>query len=197
MRMRNVNAAPAQLCLERGFTFLDSLVDSWPGFLSRDGVHPSRLGNKVLADFLYREACVLSTHLERRRIQQSYKESKASAWSGWARQEHFAINLEADFPALAVRDFTKQDLFDKACIPDRWCKDHFLSDSCTTTTATPVVTSSIQSPPCVKLDIAQEKYTYAYRSLCKISKTMANVLSNCGEKELIEKLSSCEAFFRN
>nr|XP_037269096.1 uncharacterized protein LOC119160919 isoform X2 [Rhipicephalus microplus] len=100
MRMRNVNAAPAQLCLERGFTFMDSLVDSWPGFLSRDGVHPSRLGNKVLADFLYREACASSTHLERRRIQQSYKESKASAWSGWARQEHFAINLEADFPAL-------------------------------------------------------------------------------------------------
>ncbi|XP_075750803.1 uncharacterized protein LOC119175129 isoform X1 [Rhipicephalus microplus] len=76
---RNVNAALAQLCLERGFAILDSLVDSWPGFLSRDGVHPSRLGNKVLADFLHREACALSTHLERRRIQQSYKESKASA----------------------------------------------------------------------------------------------------------------------
>ncbi|XP_037274972.1 uncharacterized protein LOC119167570 isoform X1 [Rhipicephalus microplus] len=58
---RNVNATLAQLCLERGFTILDSLVDSWPGFLSRDGVHPSRLGNKVLADFLHREA-----HLERR-----------------------------------------------------------------------------------------------------------------------------------
>ncbi|XP_037285776.2 uncharacterized protein LOC119178657 [Rhipicephalus microplus] len=76
---RNVNAALAQLCLERGFTILDSLVDSWPGFLSRDGVHPSRLGNKVLAGFLHREACALSTHLERRCIQQSYKESKASA----------------------------------------------------------------------------------------------------------------------
>ncbi|KAH8036244.1 hypothetical protein HPB51_021488 [Rhipicephalus microplus] len=50
---RNVNAALAQLCLERGFTFLDSLVDSWPAFLSRDRVHPSRLGNKVLADFLH------------------------------------------------------------------------------------------------------------------------------------------------
>nr|XP_037276819.1 uncharacterized protein LOC119169923 [Rhipicephalus microplus] len=98
---------------------------------------------------------------------------------------------------LAVRDFTKRDLFDKACIPDRWCKDHFLSDSCTTTSATLVVTSSIQSPPCVKLDTAQEKYTYAYRSLCEMSKTVANVLSNCGEKELMEKLSSCEAFFRN
>ncbi|XP_075721166.1 uncharacterized protein LOC119173506 isoform X6 [Rhipicephalus microplus] len=71
----------SQLCLERSFTILDSLVDSWPGFLSRDGVHPSRLGNKVLADFLHWEACALSTHLERRRIQQSYKESKASARS--------------------------------------------------------------------------------------------------------------------
>ncbi|XP_037285781.1 uncharacterized protein LOC119178659 isoform X3 [Rhipicephalus microplus] len=76
---RNVNAALAQLCLERGFTILDSLVDSWPGFLSRDIVHPSWLGNKVLADFFHREACALSTHLERRCIQQSYKESKASA----------------------------------------------------------------------------------------------------------------------
>ncbi|KAH8026432.1 hypothetical protein HPB51_020416 [Rhipicephalus microplus] len=99
---RNVIAALAQLCLERGFTISDSLVDSWPGFLSRDGVHPSRLGNKVLADFLHREACALSTHLERRRIQQSYKESKASVWSGWAWQEHFAINLEVDFPALGM-----------------------------------------------------------------------------------------------
>ncbi|XP_075738923.1 uncharacterized protein LOC142784443 [Rhipicephalus microplus] len=99
---RNVDAALAQLCLERGFTILDSLVDSWPRFLSRDGVHPSRLGNKVLADFLHREACALSTHLERRHIQQSYKESKASAWSGWARQEHFSINLEFDFPALGM-----------------------------------------------------------------------------------------------
>ncbi|XP_075722118.1 uncharacterized protein LOC142761679 isoform X4 [Rhipicephalus microplus] len=102
---RNVNAALAQLCLERGFTILDSLVDSWPGFLSRHGVHPSRLGNKVLANFLHREACALSTHLERRRIQQSYKESKASAWSGWARQEHFAINLGVDFPALGPVHF--------------------------------------------------------------------------------------------
>ncbi|KAL1474788.1 hypothetical protein MTO96_037714 [Rhipicephalus appendiculatus] len=53
---RNVSAALTQFCLERGFTFLDSLVDSWPGCLSRDGVHPSRFGNKVLADFLHREA---------------------------------------------------------------------------------------------------------------------------------------------
>ncbi|XP_075738270.1 uncharacterized protein LOC119178659 isoform X9 [Rhipicephalus microplus] len=81
----NVNAALAQLCLERGFTILDSLVDSWPGFLSRDIVHPSWLGNKVLADFFHREACALSTHLERRCIQQSYKESKASAVGGLGR----------------------------------------------------------------------------------------------------------------
>lgn len=58
-------------------------------------------------------------------------------------------------------------------------------------------TSSIQPPPSVKLDTAQEKYSYAYRSLCEMSKTVANVLSNCGKKELMEKLSSCEAFFRN
>ncbi|KAH8022183.1 hypothetical protein HPB51_022580 [Rhipicephalus microplus] len=106
-RTQRRGLADYKLCLEKSFTILDSLVDSWPGFLSRDGVHPSRLGNKVLADFLHWEACALSTHLERRRIQQSYKESKASARSGWARQEYFAINLEVDFPALG-----KQGLVD-------------------------------------------------------------------------------------
>nr|XP_054929236.1 uncharacterized protein LOC126535678 [Dermacentor andersoni] len=42
---------------------------------------------------------------------------------------------------------------------DRWCKDHFLSDSCMVSSATPVVTSSIQLLPSVKLDTAQEKST--------------------------------------
>ncbi|KAH7986233.1 hypothetical protein HPB49_026070 [Dermacentor silvarum] len=51
-----------------------------------------------------------------------------------------------------ARHFAQQDLFDKACIADRWCKDHFLSDSCMASGATPVVTSSIQMPPSVKLD---------------------------------------------
>ncbi|XP_049274330.1 uncharacterized protein LOC125759511 [Rhipicephalus sanguineus] len=377
---KNGNAALKQFCLERGFTFLDGLVDNWPGCLSRDGVHPRRFGNKVLAGFLHREAYVLSIHLERRRIQQSYRESKASAWNGWTQQESVPTISEADFPPLekasaeeaavpqavcqhgdsewklvqskkrrrkaaalrkqeqscelcadnsasqfvtarvicitgtrkkiwvhayrqnlptfgnntknriechnqkiknyvassmnvvqaaealvgyidkdalsrkfsklnevklnqnvndlndpfqldlsrnctseatskvleqydkfknvryqvtstansyvvvspiseysvsicltsctcalyyqyalpcahilAVRNFTKQDLFDKACIPYRWRKDNSISDSYTTTTATPLVTSSIQPPPSVKLDTAQEKYSYAYR----------------------------------
>ncbi|KAL1472796.1 hypothetical protein MTO96_039099, partial [Rhipicephalus appendiculatus] len=47
-------------------------------------------------------AYALSIQLERRRIQQSYKESKASAWSGWASHESVAIISEADFPALGL-----------------------------------------------------------------------------------------------
>lgn len=99
---RNVNAALTQFCLERGFTFLDGLVDNWPGCLSRDGVHPSRFGNRVLADFLHRDAYALSIHLERRPIQQSYRESKASAWSGWTQQESVPRISEADFPPLGL-----------------------------------------------------------------------------------------------
>lgn len=77
-------------------------MDNWPGCLSRDGVHPSRFGNRVLADFLHRDAYALSIHLERRRIQQSYRESKASARSGWTRQESVPRISEADFPPLGL-----------------------------------------------------------------------------------------------
>ncbi|XP_049513797.1 uncharacterized protein LOC125940988 [Dermacentor silvarum] len=98
---------------------------------------------------------------------------------------------------LAARHFAQQDLFDKACILDRWCKDHFLSDTCMASSATPVVTSSIQLPPSVKLDTAQEKYSNTYKTLCEMPKTVADVLANCGEKELMENSASCKAFFRN
>ncbi|KAG0425410.1 hypothetical protein HPB47_027418 [Ixodes persulcatus] len=30
-----------------GFTFLDGLADEWHQWIGRDGVHPSRMGNKV------------------------------------------------------------------------------------------------------------------------------------------------------
>ncbi|KAH7973714.1 hypothetical protein HPB49_004177 [Dermacentor silvarum] len=33
-----------QYCHEGGFTVLGGLVDDWPSYLSRDGVHPSRFG---------------------------------------------------------------------------------------------------------------------------------------------------------
>lgn len=52
--------------------------------------------------------------------------------------------------------------------------------------ATPVVTSSIQLPLSAKLDTAQKKYSYTYKTLCEMSKAVANVLANCGEKELME-----------
>nr|XP_050044868.1 uncharacterized protein LOC126541939 [Dermacentor andersoni] len=71
------NTALMQYCHECGYTFLGGLVDNWSSCLSRDGAHPSRFGNKVLADFLYQGACTLSIHLERSRIQQSYKETQA------------------------------------------------------------------------------------------------------------------------
>ncbi|KAH7949376.1 hypothetical protein HPB49_008519 [Dermacentor silvarum] len=53
-----------QYCHECGFAFLGGLVDDWPSYLSRDGVRPSRFGNKVLKDYLYQVACSLSIHLE-------------------------------------------------------------------------------------------------------------------------------------
>ncbi|XP_070379366.1 uncharacterized protein [Dermacentor albipictus] len=96
-----INSALMQYCHECGYTFLGGLVDNWPSCLSRDGVHPSRFGNKVLADFLYQGACTLSIHLERSRIQQSYKETQApSSWTSWTRQDSIPAISEADFPPL-------------------------------------------------------------------------------------------------
>ncbi|KAH7986232.1 hypothetical protein HPB49_026069 [Dermacentor silvarum] len=74
---KKVNAALMQYCHKCGFTFLGGLVNDWPSYLSKDGVQPSCFGNKVLADYLYQEACTLSIHLERCRIQQCYKETQA------------------------------------------------------------------------------------------------------------------------
>ncbi|KAH6933500.1 hypothetical protein HPB50_015778 [Hyalomma asiaticum] len=74
-------------CHEYGFTFLNELVDNWPGCLKRDGVHPSRFGNKVLADFLHQEAFTMSMNLERTRVHQSCRDPQASTWRGWAQQE--------------------------------------------------------------------------------------------------------------
>ncbi|XP_054917159.2 uncharacterized protein [Dermacentor andersoni] len=98
---KKINTALMQYCHECGYTFLGGLVDNWPSCLSRDGVHPSRFGNKVLADFLYQGACTLSIHLERSRIQQSYKETQApSSWTSWTRQDSIPAISEADFPPL-------------------------------------------------------------------------------------------------
>ncbi|XP_049524246.1 zinc finger SWIM domain-containing protein 1-like [Dermacentor silvarum] len=80
---------------------------------------------------------------------------------------------------LAARHFAQQDLFDKACIPDRWCKDHFLSDSCMASGATPVVTSSIQMPPSVKLDTVQEKCTTCVHSLPSSHQERVHLYVNC------------------
>ncbi|KAH6922122.1 hypothetical protein HPB50_009539 [Hyalomma asiaticum] len=107
-KYRKVNVALMQFCQESGFTFLDELVDNWPGYLSRDGVHPSPFGNKVLAEFLHREAFTMSMNLERTRIHQSRRDPQASTWRGWAQQERVPTILEADFPALGLHAFTCQ-----------------------------------------------------------------------------------------
>ncbi|KAH7959068.1 hypothetical protein HPB49_008017 [Dermacentor silvarum] len=95
-----------QYCHKCGFTFLGGLVNDWPSYLSKDGVHPSRFGNKVLADYLYQEACTLFIHLERCRIQQCYKEIQApSSWTGRTRQDSIPAISEADFPPLGLHIF--------------------------------------------------------------------------------------------
>ncbi|XP_037564680.1 uncharacterized protein LOC119444341 [Dermacentor silvarum] len=88
-----------QYCHEGGFTVLCSLVDDWPSYLSRGGVHPSRFDNKVLTDYLYQVACTLSVNLERSCIQQCYKETQApSSWTSWTRQDSIPAISEAEFP---------------------------------------------------------------------------------------------------
>ncbi|XP_050038259.3 uncharacterized protein [Dermacentor andersoni] len=98
---------------------------------------------------------------------------------------------------MAARSFSGRELFDKACIPQRWRNEHFLDHSCMTSSTGSKVTSSVQPLPSIKLDTPQQKYCYAYETLCNMSKAVANVLANCSTQELMEKLASCEAFFRN
>lgn len=99
---------------------------------------------------------------------------------------------------FAARSFAKEVLFDVACIPSRWRKDFYLNTSCPPTAITKrPVTSSIQPPPSVKLNTPEEKYCYAFKALCEMSKSLANVMANCSPNEIMEKLSSCDAFFRN
>ncbi|KAM7294444.1 uncharacterized protein LOC120844187 [Ixodes scapularis] len=45
-RYREVNSLLRELCRREGFTFLDGLADEWHQWIGRDGVHPSRIGNK-------------------------------------------------------------------------------------------------------------------------------------------------------
>ncbi|XP_049527594.1 uncharacterized protein LOC125947230 [Dermacentor silvarum] len=98
---KKVNAALMQYCHKCGFTFLGGLVNDWPSYLSKDGVHPSRFGNKVLADYLYQEACTLSIDLERCRIQQCYKETQApSSWTGRTRRTASLPSQRLTFPHL-------------------------------------------------------------------------------------------------
>ncbi|KAH6933087.1 hypothetical protein HPB50_011903 [Hyalomma asiaticum] len=95
-----------EFCQGSGFTFLDELVDNWPGCLSRDGVHPGRFGNKMLADFLHREAFTMPMNLERTRIHQSCRDPQASTWRGCAQQQKVSTISEANFPALGLHAFT-------------------------------------------------------------------------------------------
>ncbi|KAH7933535.1 hypothetical protein HPB49_013477 [Dermacentor silvarum] len=88
-----VNAAVMQYYHEGGFTVLGGLVDNWPSYLSRDGVHPSRFGNKVLTEYLYQVACILSIHLERSHIQQCYKETRAPSWTSRTQQDKHPCHL--------------------------------------------------------------------------------------------------------
>ncbi|XP_077551227.1 uncharacterized protein LOC144164849 [Haemaphysalis longicornis] len=99
-----VNADLQEFCQERGFAFLSGLESVWPSCLALDGVYPSRHGNKVLADFLYRQARSLVAALERSHIQRSYQESHAaSLWRGWVTKTPSALTLcEADFPPFGT-----------------------------------------------------------------------------------------------
>nr|XP_054930352.1 uncharacterized protein LOC126537577 isoform X2 [Dermacentor andersoni] len=90
-------------CHECGYTFLGGLVDNWPSSLCRDGAHPSHVGNKVLADVLYQGDCALSIHLERSRIQQSYRETQAPSQTGWTLQD--SRILQDSIPAISEADF--------------------------------------------------------------------------------------------
>nr|XP_054920068.1 uncharacterized protein LOC126520694 isoform X1 [Dermacentor andersoni] len=80
---------------------MGGLVEDWASCLARDGVHPSRHGNRLLADYFYREARILAATVERGRILHNYKDRQApSSWSGWAEPPAAPALSSADFPPL-------------------------------------------------------------------------------------------------
>ncbi|KAG0425504.1 hypothetical protein HPB47_027339, partial [Ixodes persulcatus] len=68
-----------------GFTFLDGLADEWHQWIGRDGVHPSRMGNKVLAGFMGQQVRSILEKMARAKIQQDHKEAMPGtrSWDGW------------------------------------------------------------------------------------------------------------------
>ncbi|KAG0434670.1 hypothetical protein HPB47_018951, partial [Ixodes persulcatus] len=68
-----------------GFTFLDGLADEWHQWIGRDGVHPSRMGNKVLAGFMGQQVRSILEKMARAKIQQDHKEAMLGtrSWDGW------------------------------------------------------------------------------------------------------------------
>nr|XP_054920339.1 uncharacterized protein LOC126520720 isoform X2 [Dermacentor andersoni] len=100
-RYKEVNAALQELCQEQDIHFMGGLVEDWASCLARDGVHPSRHGNRLLADYFYREARILAATVERGRILHNYKDRQApSSWSGWAEPPAAPAFSSADFPPL-------------------------------------------------------------------------------------------------
>ncbi|KAG0443962.1 hypothetical protein HPB47_014337, partial [Ixodes persulcatus] len=84
-RHREVNSLLRELCRREGFTFLDGLADEWHQWIGRDGVHPSRMGNKVLAGFMGQQVRSILEKMARAKIQQDHKEAMPGtrSWDGW------------------------------------------------------------------------------------------------------------------
>ncbi|XP_029823028.2 GDSL esterase/lipase CPRD49-like [Ixodes scapularis] len=84
-RYREVNSLLRELCRREGFTFLDGLADEWHQWIHRDGVHPNRIGNKVLAGFMGQQVWSILEKMARAKIQQDHKEAMPGtlSWDGW------------------------------------------------------------------------------------------------------------------
>ncbi|XP_040078800.1 GDSL esterase/lipase CPRD49-like, partial [Ixodes scapularis] len=84
-RYREVNSLLRELCRREGFTFLDGLADEWHQWIHRDGVHPNRIGNKVLAGFMGQQVWSILEKMARAKIQQDHKEAMPGTRSrdGW------------------------------------------------------------------------------------------------------------------
>ncbi|CAN7951620.1 unnamed protein product, partial [Ixodes pacificus] len=103
-RYKEVNWLLQELCLKKGFVFIGDLVDEWHRWIGYDGVHPSRDGNKVFAEFLFLHAQRIAEVLTRSRIHQDHMERTSSAspsWNCWTTKDVLLNTAcEIEFPPL-------------------------------------------------------------------------------------------------
>ncbi|KAG0428287.1 hypothetical protein HPB47_024712 [Ixodes persulcatus] len=130
---QEVNSLLRKFSRREGFESLGNLANEWQLWISLNGVHPSRMGNKVLAKFIDQQVQNTIQKMVRARIQQEYKGTtmKACSSTGWTIKttpqptnsckgvihdvasltapDELIANIESNVPVLTVRMMGKTE----------------------------------------------------------------------------------------